>query len=181
MTPKTHTLAEIARLLNRPVVLLSGLQSRFELPRSESGVYPTSHLALLRTLIYLRTFGIGEDRILRLWNLEKKLLQLLHIDTTGSTTWCIDSCGATNHPKRRLLLTNFDIGISIPSGTVQLGLDFSNQLPELFSRSEMGEDAIRILKEYASLASEILNDVAAEQANLRAAIKWAAHLAQTAG
>lgn len=38
-----HTLSEIAKALNRPVVYLSGLQSRFELPVLEGAGYSDAY------------------------------------------------------------------------------------------------------------------------------------------
>lgn len=88
-----HTLAEIAKALNRPVVYLSGLQARFEVPVLEGAGYSGAYLAFLRVIVHLRTLGIAEDKLRELWDIEKKLLQLLHADTTGSPTWFLDSCG----------------------------------------------------------------------------------------
>ena len=108
-----HTLGDMAKALNRPAVVLSGLQNRFELPAFEGAGYSDAYLAFLRTVVFLRTLGIAEDRILRLWHFEKKLLQLLHVDSTGSKTWFLDSCGAITRRDRRLLLSNYDIGIRL--------------------------------------------------------------------
>jgi hypothetical protein len=172
-----QTLADIAKALNRPAVMLSGLQNRFELPAAEGAGYPDPYLAFLRTIVYLRTFGIAEDRLLRLWQLEKKLLQLLHVDSTGSKTWFLDSCGAITYRNRRLLLTNYDVGIAVPARALQLGLNFATALPELFACKEMGEDALRILNEIISLQTAIRADVAAEVPHLRQTAKWATRLA----
>ena len=90
-----------------------------------------AYLALLRTVVFLRLFNISEESLRDLWRLEKKLLQLLHVDSTGSPTWFLDSCGPTTHRRRRLLLTNHDMGVALPSGTFQLGLNFATDLPEL--------------------------------------------------
>lgn len=174
--PTAHTLAEIAKALNRPAVVISGLQARFELPGFDGAGYPDAYVAFLRTLVYLRAFGIAEDRLLRLWHLEKKLLQLNHVDSTGSRTWYLDSCGATIHRERRLLLTNYDIGIAVPARALQLGLNFATALPELFAGKEMGEDALRVLNEIIELQTSILADVATELPHLRQAARWAARL-----
>ena len=163
-----RTLAEIAKVLNRPAVVISGLQARFELPGSDGAGYSDAYLAFLRTVVYLRTLGIAEDRLLRLWHLEKKLLQLLHVDSTGSKTWFLDSCGAITRRDRRLLLTNFDIGIAVPARALQLGLNFAGK--------EMGEDALRVLNEIIPLQNSIRTDVAAELPHLRETAKWAARL-----
>jgi hypothetical protein len=83
MSMTTHTLAEMAKALNRPAVVVSGLQNRFGPPAVEGAGYSDAYLAFLKTVVYLRTLGIAEDRLLRLWTLEKKLLQLLHVDSSA--------------------------------------------------------------------------------------------------
>ena len=176
MPTPAHTLAEIAKALNRPAVVLSGLQSRFELPPLHGAGYTDAFLAFFRTLVYLRTLGISEERLLRLWQLEKKLLQLLHVDSTGSKTWFLDACGAITRRDRRLLLTNYDIGIAIPSHALQLGLNFAEKAPELFAGTEMGEDALRVLNAIIPLQASIRADAAAELPHIRETAKWAAHL-----
>ena len=170
MSTAPHTLADIAQRLNRPAVVISGLQNRFELPAFEGASYSDAYLAFLRTL------GIAEDRLLRLWVLEKKLLQLLHVDSTGSKTWFLDSCGAITRRDRRLLLSNYDIGIAVPAHALQLGLNFAATLPELFAGKEMGEDALRVLNDIIPLQTAIRADVAAELPHLRETVKWAARL-----
>ena len=129
------------------------------------------YVAFLRAVIALRTFGIAEDALLRLWNFEKKLLQLLHVDSTGSPTWFLDSCGVTTHPNQRLLLTNHDLGVPVPSKELQLGLDFADKLPELFGGTEMGEDALRVLNEYITLYARIRADLRMELPHVREAAK----------
>jgi len=172
----THTLAEMAKALNRPAVVVSGLQSRFELPAFEGSGYPDAYLSFLKTVVHLRTIGIAEERLLRLWILEKKLLQLLHVDSTGSQTWFLDSCGSITRRDHRLLLSNYDIGIAVPAHALQLGLNFAATLPELFAGKEMGEDALRVLNDIIPLQTAIRADVAAELPHLRETVKWAARL-----
>ncbi len=176
MSAPALTLAELAQALNRPVVAITSLQHRFELPSLSSQGYSKAYLAFLQTLVSLRALAISEDRILDLWKLEKKLLQLIHVDTTGSRTWFLDSCGRTDHLQRRLLLSNYDIGIAIPAHAIQLGLDFAQKPAELFAGTEMGEDAIRVLNKIIPLQSTIRADVVAELPHLRQTAKWAARL-----
>jgi hypothetical protein len=171
-----HTLADMAGKLNRSTVYLSGLQKRFELPALEGATYTDAHLEFFRTVIYLRTFGISEETLRELWVLEKKLLTLLHVDSTGSRTWFLDACGRTTHRERRLMMSNFDLGIPLDAREVQTGLDFSDRLPELFQGKEMGEDALRVLDECLKFEKTILNNVKLELPHLRAATKWAGHL-----
>ena len=58
--------------------------------------------------IVLRTLDVSEEVLIDRWRLEKKLLQLLQVDSTGSKAWFLDARGATNHPKHRLLLSHYD-------------------------------------------------------------------------
>jgi len=109
-------------------VVVSGLQNRLELPAFEGSGYPDAYLSFLRTVVFLRTLGIAEERLLRLWHLEKTLLQLLHVDSTGSKTWFLDSCGAITRRDHRLLLNNYDIGIAVPAHAIQLGLTSAQSL-----------------------------------------------------
>lgn len=168
-----HKLADLAKILNRPVVALSGLQGRFELPVLEGAAYSEAYLAFLRVVLYLRILGISEERLRELWEIEKKLLTLLHVDATGSTTWFLDSCGANAHPKRRLLLTNHDLGVEIHGTGLQMGLNFADTTSELFTGPQMGEDALRVFDEYRKLHSSIADDVKAELPQMRAAASWA--------
>ena len=171
-----HTLGDMAKALNRPAVYLHGLQARFELPVREGAGYSDAYLAFLRTVVLLRVLNVSQESLLDLWHLEKKLLQLLHVDSTGSPTWFLDACGQKRHPRRRLLLTNHDLGVEVPTKTLQLGLNFADGLPELFAGKEMGEDALRVLGEYLKLYTRIRADVAAEAPLLRSAVTWSRRL-----
>ncbi|MEQ1862035.1 MAG: hypothetical protein ABMA13_19120 [Chthoniobacteraceae bacterium] len=168
-----HTFGDLARLLNRSPLLLRGMQTRFGLPVVEGAGYAECYLAFLRTVVFLRTFGVSEAAPLRLWHLERKLLTLLHADSTGSPTWFLDACGQTTHRKRRLLLSNYDLGVEIPAGMVQLGLDFGAGLPELFAGKEMGEDALRVMEEYVGALTAIRREVGAELSQVVAALGFA--------
>lgn len=166
----------MAAKLNRPTVYLSGLQRRFELPVFEGATYSAAYLEFFRTVVYVRAFDVSEESLRDLWFQEKKLLTLLHVDSAGSPTWFLDACGRTTHRERRLLLSNFDLGISLAAREVQTGLDFSDKLPELFEGKAMGEDALRVLDECLKLEKNILAKIRQELPQLRMAAKWAAHL-----
>lgn len=172
-----HTFSDMARLLNQSAVNLSRLQKRFELPAFEGQGYSEAYLILLRKLTALRTFGISEDKLLKLWLSEKKLMQLLHADAFHSPTWFLDCGPATSHPKHRLLLTNYDLGAPIPAQELQLGLNFNETAPELFGGQEMGEDALRVLNQYITLFASIRTDLQKELPQVRAATKWVARWA----
>jgi hypothetical protein len=171
-----HTLGDMAKALNRSAVYLHGVQARFELPTMVDSGYPEAYLRFLRTVVFLRMLNVSEESLRDLWHIERKLLQLLHVDSTGSPTWFLDACGQTAHPARRLLLTNHDMGVDLPSRMLQLGLNFAADLPELFAGKEMGEDALRVLGDYLKLQTRIQADVTAEVPLVRAATRWSRRL-----
>jgi len=168
-----HSLADLAKAINRSTVYVSGLQSRFYLPVIRGAGYPDCYQAFLQTIVYLRTLSISEDKLRDLWRIEKKLLQLLHVDSTGSPTWFLDSCGAMAHPNRRLLLSNYDMSAEVLGKDLQLGLNFANSTPELFARQEMGEDSMRVLNDYRKLFTRIRNDADKELPQILATAAWA--------
>lgn len=176
MEAKAQTLGEMAACLNRSTLYVSGLQKRFGLPLFSGAAYSPAYLAFLRGLTALRTFDVSEETLRELWQLEKKLLVLLHVDTTGSPTWFLDSCGQTTEMKRRLLLTNHDLGVEIHTRMLQPGLNFAVGAPELFAGPEMGEDALRVLGEYIKLHARICSEVQAERPKLRDALEWTKRL-----
>ena len=49
-----HTLADMAKALNRPLVYLSGLQTRFGFPVMEAAGYSAEYLEFLRKLTQFR-------------------------------------------------------------------------------------------------------------------------------
>lgn len=171
-----HTMGDLAKTLNRPTVYLSGLQARFELPAYSGAGYSDAYLAFLKGIVHLRTLNVPEELLRDLWRLEKKLLQLLHLDATGSATWFLDECGETTHRRRRLLLTNHDLGVEIDARILQPGLNFTTAGPELFASREMGEDALRVLAEYLKLHARVRTEVSAELPSLRETLAWAKRL-----
>ena len=176
MDIKAHTLSEMASRLSRSTVYVSGLQKRFELPVLGGAAYSPAYVAFLRGLIFLQTFNVKEETLRDLWQLEKKLLQLLHVDATGSPTGFLDSCGPTAHTKRRLLLSNHDLGVEIHTRMLQPNLQFTAGSPELFAGQEMGEDALRVLSEYIKLHTGICAGVQAERPLVREALEWSRRL-----
>lgn len=167
------TLAELARSLNRPVVQLRQLQTRFELPIFPGSGYSPAYAAFVRGIVMLRILGSTEEPLVRLWKLERRLLKLLHADSTASPTWFLDSCGQAGHANRRLLLSNHDLGMPLPSRSLQLGLNFADSLPELFAGRDMGEDVLRLLEECCKLTGRIRDGIAAERPLIREALRWA--------
>jgi hypothetical protein len=64
----------------------------------------------------------------------------------------------------------------MPAKELQLGLDFNKSASELFGGEEMGEDALRVLNLYISLFNEIRADLELELPQVRAAVRWVAHV-----
>ena len=87
------------------------------------------------------------------------------MDSTGSRTWFLDSCGANTHLERRSLLTSHGLGVPLTGREVQTGLNFADSLPELFVGKEMGEDALRVLREGLKIRAHILSELTVELPN----------------
>ncbi len=176
-----YTLGDMAKELGRSAGYLKGLQLRFELPALSGAAYSRPYLALLRKIVFLRALGISEEAILKLWHVEKKLLRLLNVDTTQSPTWYLDECGKRTHPRRRLLLTHYDVGADLFSRKLQLTLPLNPRTRELFQGHEMGEDALRVLDSYLTAYDRIQRDAGLQIKPLRAAATWAGRLPQKMG
>ena len=168
-----HTLGDMAKALNRSAVVLSSLQKSYELPTFTGAAYSDAYLSFLRSVVFLRMLDIPHEILLKLWKLEMKLLTLLNANSVGSQTWFLDSCGPTDKPHHRLLLSNFDMGFQLKSKAVQLGLDFTEgTAPELFEGKEMGEDALLVLDQYLEIYTRIQKDIRTEIPLLREAARW---------
>ena len=163
----------MAQALHRSVIVVTGLQTRFGLPAMAGAGYSVAYLALLEKLVHLRRLNVPEDALRDLWLIEKKLLHLLHVDSVGSRTWFLDSCGLKSHANRRLLLTNHDVGTDLRAANLQPGLDFSGSPTELFRGRDMGEDALRALGEYQRLMVRVQTEAEAELPHVAAAARWA--------
>jgi hypothetical protein len=172
----TSTLAEIAAELGRDRLYLLGWMKRFELPPGHGNRYLATYLSFFRTVVFLKLAQIPEEKLVELWTLEKKLMNLLHVDTSSSPTWMIDGHTATGNDSRRLFLSRFDIGTDLQSACVQPGLDFSPAPAELFGGRDMGEDALRLLGIYLAELKPVLATVASQSALLGEAARWAGRI-----
>lgn len=156
--------------LGRPVVWVAGVQKRFGLPVLES--YPEGYEAFLRKIVHLRVLGVSEEMLREFWAVERKLIEVLHLDPQSSPTWMVDACAFSADPDRRLLLSNIDLGFPLPATDLQIGLNFASSSPELFAGKEMGEDALRLIRDYRTRLTGIRSTVASELPLLKGAIKW---------
>jgi len=164
------SLKEIAERLGRAVLWISGVQKRFGLPVLES--YPEGYEAFLRKILHLRVLGVSEESLREFWAIERKLIEVLHLDPQTSPIWMVEACAFQADPERRLLLSNIDLGFPLPATDLQIGLNFTTSSPELFAGKEMGEDALRLISDYRTRLSGIRSTMASESKILREAVNW---------
>jgi hypothetical protein len=160
----------MAEGLGRPAVWVAGVQKRFALPVRES--YPEGYESFLRKIIHLRVLGVAEETLRGFWAVERKLIEVLHLDPQSSPTWMVDACAFAADTDRRLLLSNIDLGFPLPATDLQIGLNFAATSHELFDGRDMGEDALRLISDYRTCLSAIRSTVASERPLLKEAIKW---------
>ena len=147
------------------------MRKRFGLPVLEE--YPECYVAFLRKVRDLRNLGVSEEKLADLWDLERKLIAILHLDLGGGELSLIEGCSAEADPEHRLLLSNADLGVPLMARDVQAGLDFSTGRPkELFEGKEMGEDALRLLGEYQILLQEFREILKSERRVLKESLSW---------
>jgi len=162
---------QMAERLGRPAVWIAGVQKRFGLPVLKS--YSEGYESFLRKIVHLRVLGISEESLREFWAVERKLIEVLHLDSQSSPTWMLDACSIPADPDRRLLLSNIDLGFPLPATDLQIGLNFAVASPELFAGKEMGEDVLKVLQDYRTRLAAIRLSVGAELSVLKGAIKWA--------
>ena len=165
---------QIAERLGRPAIWISGIQKRFGLPVLDS--YSEEYEAFLRKILHLRVLGVSEDSLRDFWAVERKLIEVLHLDPQSSPTWMVDACAVAADPDRRLLLSNIDLGFILPATELQIGLNFAASSPELFVGKDMGEDALKLLDDYRTRLAVIRLFVGSELSVLKGAIKWGREL-----
>jgi hypothetical protein len=169
---------DLSQALGRPALWISRMRKRFGLPVLED--YPECYVAFLRKVRDLRNLGVSEEKLGDLWDLERKLIAILHLDLGGGELSLIEGSSAEVDPDRRLLLSNADLGVPLMARDVQAGLDFSAGRPkELFDGKAMGEDALRLLGEYRFLLQEVRVTVLMEKRVLKESISWTNNFVRT--
>ena len=164
----------MCQAVGKPPPYVRQLQAIFHLPHTRDQRYSAAYVKFVRNLVTLRAFSVPVDEIGDLLNREKRLLELLHVDTiSNSPTWFVDSCDQAGRPSRRLLLTGHDVGFPLASRTVQVGFDFGRKQRELFTGHEMGEDTRRVIDAYLKARKRILDRVRDQRPVLRSALEWA--------
>ena len=168
------SMKQMAERLGRPAVWIAGVQKRFGLPVLEN--YPEGYEAFLRKVVHLRVLGVSEESLREVWAVERKLIEVLHLDPQNSPTWMVDACAVAADPDRRLLLSNIDLGFILPATELQIGLNFATSSPELFAGKDMGEDALRLISDYRTRLASIRLSVGSQLSVLKGAIKWGKEL-----
>jgi hypothetical protein len=174
------SLHALCRRLGRDTFQVKSLQKALDLPVPEAGEgYSVAYLKFLQKIVALRVFSVPVDRIAELFDLEKKILRLLHIDSIGEgPIWYLDGCRAGDRATpqagvgRRLLLTGYDLGFPLTAAAVQHHLDFGQKDPELFRGVEMGEDVLRMLARYMELLRWVRERVEQERPLVEDALRW---------
>jgi hypothetical protein len=165
------TSMELSERLGRPALWIGRNQKRFGLPVLKN--YPECYSAFLRKIRDLRNLGVSEEKLVDLWNLERKIIDILHLDLGGGELSLIEGCSVEVDLERRLLLSNAELGVPLMARDVQAGLDFSAGRPkELFDGKAMGEDGLRILGEYRVLLQRVKELVGKERVVLKEGLKW---------
>ena len=169
------TFNEFCKAAGKPAPLIHSLQTNLDLyvPGKQDG-YTEAYLIFMEKVVAMRTFSVPVDEIADLFRKEKKILELLHVDTiTDSPTWYLDACKREDgRSDSRLLLTGHDLGFPIAAKTIQSNLDFGDRDPELFNSREMGEDVCKILRMYLKLLEKIKSRIRTEKPVIERALFW---------
>lgn len=173
----TYTLTALCKALGKSQLYIHHTQKALGLKHSNGHEYSRGYMSFLAKVIALRTTGIKQEKITELFELEKKILTLLNIDSlSASETWYLDAgCASSN---RTLLLIGFDVGFSL-GGSIQPGLDFGGEQEEMFKGHEMGEDLHRILATYVERRNDMLKSAVNEVPAIRAHLAIVEKLAKS--
>ena len=140
-------LNEMAKVVGKSGAYIMTLQKKFGLPASKD--YPDGYATLVKKLVYLSICSVPDKDIKALLTKERKLLELLKVDSLHDGSLWFESICCMKSGPTRLLLTGHDLGQPVECNTIQTGLDFSERDKELFQAAEMGASALRELKGYS--------------------------------
>ena len=160
----------LSEKLGRPALWISRMRKRFGLPVLEK--YPECYENFMRKVRDLRNLGVTEEKLGILWDVEGKIIAILHLNLGGEELSLIEGCSVEADPDHRLILSNADLGVPLMALDLQAGLDFQVRPPELFDGTAMGEDALRLLREYRKLLKEIMETVGRERKILKDSLRW---------
>ena len=155
MTPSPCSFADLCESLGKEPLQVRNLQRALGLKTDPKAVYAEPYVRFLWKIVALRTMGVPQETITELFQLETKLLKLLHVDSLGgSDAWFL--CDTDSMTSGGLLLTGHALGFSVGDPGIQQNLDFGAKDPELFRGHEMGEDVRRILGQYVQLRAAVV-------------------------
>lgn len=164
----------LAKRVGKSAPYVMTLQKKFGLPACKN--YPEGYAVLIKKMIYLSICSVPDKDIKSLLSREKKLLELLKIDSLYDGELWFESMCAMKPGPTRLLLSGHDLGHPVDCKTIQTGLDFSEREKELFQSSEMGASALRELQRYSETFNTVKARIKQELSTVEYAQKWAAHL-----
>lgn len=160
-------LKQLSAECGKSVPFVMNLQQKFALPVCK--VYSSGYAVLVKKLVFLDACSVPVRECLALLTAEKRLLELLKVDSLDpSPEWFENLCAMKSGPNR-LLLSGYDL--ERKSG-VQPGLDFAEREKELFGHKEMGADAIRALELCHKASGAVRVRLEQELPLLSAALKW---------
>ena len=168
---------DLCRSLGKDAFYVKNLQRQLDLyvPSDGQG-YPESYVIFMEKVIALRAFHVPANEIEELFETEKKILHLLHVDSLSpSPTWYLDLCSSADLEAScgQLLLSGYKLGFAMDAGAIQHTLDFGGRDAELFKGSEMGEDVRRVLAKYVGLLDGVRGRIEKEKPILENALLWA--------
>ena len=172
------TFSEVCHMLGREAFFVRHVQRQLglHLPDRDGG-YSQGYAIFLEKIVSLRALHIPLEDIKDLFEVEKKILCLLHVDALDrSPTWYLDECNGDSDNAvfpDRLLLTGHRLGFRIDANVIQPTLDFGERHPELFKGREMGEDVFLVVRKYVGMVRAMRERVEKERPILENALYWA--------
>ncbi len=172
---KSLTFSELCQGLKKPQVFVRNLQSGLDMyVAGQADRYAEPYVRFMQKIVALRTLNISVEDIRDLFIKEKRIMEMLHVDTASdSPTWYLDHCEANGHSESKLFLTSYDVGVPLYSGNVQPQLNFDGEPRELFSGPAMGENVREFCKMYWRQLEKMKRRIQDEKQVLRNALNWA--------
>lgn len=166
---------ELCQVLKKPQVYVRSLQTGLDMyVAGQTDRYADAYLVFMQKIVALRTLNISVEDIRDLFIKEKRIMEMLHVDTASdSPTWYLDHCEINGNSETKLFLTSYDLGVPLYSGNVQPQLNFDGEPRELFSGPAMGEDVREFCKLYWRQLEKVKRRVQDEKQVLRYALYWA--------
>lgn len=172
---RSYSFAELAHALRKSQLYVRNLQTGLDLyVAGQADRYPETYFSFLFKIVALRTANIQLDDLRDLFLREKRIQEMLHVDTlTDSRLWYLASCDLGGWSESRLFLTGYDFGQPIASGVVQSHLNFDvHTKGELFSGKAMGEDVRDFCLLYWRSLEKLKSRILHEKQSLRASMNW---------